>query len=148
MEFIANLYGFSQEATYESIERQIQLFDLHSFVDRLAETYSHGMKQRLVFAAALVHQPKVIVLDEPMVGLDPHSMRVVKDLLRREASRGTTVFMSTHTLPLAEEIADRIGVIHSGELQFFGTVNQLRDAQRNPTDSLERMFLNLTHSEE
>ena len=105
------------------------------------------MKQRLVFAAALVHQPRVLILDEPMVGLDPHSMRQVKDLLRAQASEGMTVFMSTHTLPLAEEIADRIGVIDQGVLRFLGTVDELKQRSGRLDDSLEGLFLQLTTAE-
>ena len=147
LEFMAQIYGLEAHDTEESIARQIETFRLESFVDRLAETYSHGMKQRLVFASAFVHRPEIVVLDEPMVGLDPRSMRIVKDLLRREADNGTTIFMSTHTLPLAEEIADRIGVVMSGELQFEGSVDELRARHRQDTASLEQLFLDLTTTE-
>ena len=101
------------------IAREIRHFELSDFVDQLAETYSHGMKQRTVFAAALLHDPAVLVLDEPMVGLDPRSMKIVKDLLRDRANAGMTIFMSTHTLGLAEEIADRIGIVDRGKLRFW-----------------------------
>ena len=144
LEFIAQIYGLEPRDAAESIARQIETFRLESFINRLTETYSHGMKQRLVFASALVHCPQIVVLDEPMVGLDPHSMRIVKDLLRREADSGTTIFMSTHTLPLAEEIADRIGVVTSGELQFEGSVDELRARDRQGTATLEQLFLDLT----
>jgi ABC-2 type transport system ATP-binding protein len=144
LEFIAAIYGMSATETRDSIAEQIETFSLSEFVDRLTETYSHGMKQRVVFAAALVHRPRILILDEPMVGLDPHSMRVVKDLLRRQAKQGTTVFMSTHTLTLAEEIADRIGVIKTGKLQFVGSLQDLRTHTQRDGESLERMFLELT----
>ena len=126
LQFVADMHGMETADARASIDEQVSLFRLEDFVDRLAEVYSHGMKQRLVFAAALVHRPRVIILDEPMVGLDPLHMRVVKDRLRELADSGTTVFMSTHTLPLAEEIADRIGVIKEGCLQFVGSVASLR----------------------
>jgi ABC-2 type transport system ATP-binding protein len=144
LEFIAEIYGMSRGETRASVAEQIARFSLGDFVDRLAETYSHGMKQRVVFAAALVHRPRILILDEPMVGLDPHSMRVVKDLLRHQAEQGVTVFMSTHTLSLAEEIADRIGVIQTGRVQFVGSLEQLRAHTHREGASLEHLFLELT----
>lgn len=143
LRFVADLYGLPGDVATESIEDQINTFELADFVDQLTESYSHGMKQRLVFASALLHQPEVIIVDEPMVGLDPRSMRMVKDLLRAKARNGTTVFMSTHTLAIAEEIADRIGVITHGKLRFLGTVDELR-IQLACDDSLEQLFLTLT----
>lgn len=148
LEFVAQLHGIDPASTAASIATQIRVFELHEFIDRRTETYSHGMKQRVVFAAAFVHHPRVVILDEPMVGLDPRSMRTVKDLLRREASAGTTVFMSTHTLSLAEEIADRIGVFRRGKLQFVGTVEQLRTQRQRHGESLEQLFLELTAEEQ
>lgn len=141
--FVAELYGLSPERASASIEQQIATFELASFVDDLTESYSHGMKQRLVFASALVHEPQVLIVDEPMVGLDPRSMRLVKDLLREKVRSGMTVFMSTHTLAIAEEIADRIGVVTHGQLIFLGTVEQLR-RQLARDESLEQLFLALT----
>jgi ABC-2 type transport system ATP-binding protein len=120
---------------------------LAEFVDQLGESYSHGMKQRLVFAASLVHEPPVLIVDEPMVGLDPRSMRLVKDLLREQTQQGKTVFMSTHTLAVAEEIADRIGVITKGRLAFLGTVAELQ-RKLSSDASLEQLFLTLTEEEE
>jgi ABC-2 type transport system ATP-binding protein len=143
LRFVADLYGLSTEFAAANIDEQIRTFELTEFVDQLTESYSHGMKQRLVFASALLHDPDVIIVDEPMVGLDPRSMRMVKDLLRAKAGGGTTVFMSTHTLAIAEEIADRIGVITNGKLRFLGTVAQLR-TQLASDDSLEQLFLTLT----
>ena len=127
----------------QRIERETENFGLAEFLDDLTETYSHGMKQRLVFASALLHDPAVLVIDEPMVGLDPRSVRLVKDLLRRAAA-GTAVFMSTHTLAVAEEIADRIGIVDHGRLHFLGTVAQLREELASDQASLERLFLELT----
>ena len=103
------------------------------------------MRQRLVFASALLHDPPVLVIDEPMVGLDPRSVRVVKDLLRAQAAAGTTVFMSTHTLAIAEEIADRIGIMDHGRLHFLGTVSELQRELASPHASLEPLFLELTN---
>ncbi len=145
LHFVADLYGLPSAQAAGAIAEQIDTFALAEFVDHLTESYSHGMKQRLVFAAALVHNPAVLIVDEPMVGLDPRSMRMVKDLLRAKALAGTTVFMSTHTLAIAEEIADRIGVFMNGRLRFLGTVDELRQ-QLACDASLEKLFLTLTEA--
>ena len=118
-------------------------------VDELAISYSHGMKQRVVVTAALLHAPKVLLLDEPLVGLDPKSARRFKDILRREArERGVAVFMSTHTLALAEEIADRIGILNHGRLVKLGTVEEIRALARSPEHGLEDVFLEITEGVE
>jgi len=148
LQFIADLYGLGREEAATRIAREIRNFSLAEFVDQMTESYSHGMKQRLVFAAALLHDPAVLVLDEPMVGLDPRSMRIVKDLLRQRAEAGMSIFMSTHTLGLAEEIADRIGIVDRGKLRFLGTVDQLRQQLAQEHTSLERMYLDLTATAE
>jgi ABC-2 type transport system ATP-binding protein len=144
LKFVADLFGLSPAAAATGIEKQIASLELAPFIDHLTESYSHGMKQRLAFAAAFLHEPQVLILDEPMVGLDPRSMRIVKNLLKAEARRGTTVFMSTHTLSIAEEIADRIGVIDHGRLLFLGTVNELRVHLSLGDESLEQLYLTLT----
>jgi ABC-2 type transport system ATP-binding protein len=148
LQFIADLYGLGREEAATRIAREIRNFSLAEFVDQMTESYSHGMKQRLVFAAALLHDPAVLVLDEPMIGLDPRSMRIVKDLLRERAEAGMSIFMSTHTLGLAEEIADRIGIVDRGRLRFLGTVDQLRQQLAQEHTSLERMYLDLTATAE
>jgi ABC-2 type transport system ATP-binding protein len=106
------------------------------------------MKQRVAFASALLHEPEILVLDEPMVGLDPRTMRLVKDLLKNEAQNGLTVFMSTHTLSVAEEVATRIGVIDQGKLLFLGTVEELRQYLSAAESNLEDLFLRLTDSDD
>ncbi|MBX7074173.1 MAG: ABC transporter ATP-binding protein [Pirellulales bacterium] len=146
LQFIADMYGLAPRLASERIAEEIERFELSDFVDNLAESYSHGMKQRLVFASALIHDPRILVIDEPMVGLDPRSARLLKDLLRQKASGGTTIFMSTHTLDVVEEIADRIGVIHRGRLQFLGTIGELKQRLQRHDSSLERLFLELTDS--
>lgn len=146
LEFAADMRGFNRAEQSERIERQAEIFEMTEFLDDLTETYSHGMRQRLIFAAALLHDPPVLVVDEPMVGLDPKSVRLVKDLLRARASAGAAVFMSTHTLSVAEEIADRIGIIDRGRLNFLGTIGELRQALRDEQHSLEHLFLELTKS--
>lgn len=143
LQFVAELYGLAPRFAADSMDEQIETFSLNDFVDQLTESYSHGMKQRLVFASALLHRPAVLIVDEPMVGLDPRSMRLVKDLLRAKARAGTTVFMSTHTLPIAEEIADRIGVFMHGKVRFLGTMDEMRRQQASDA-SLEQLFLSLT----
>ena len=145
LQFIAEMYGI--HGTRETDE-QIERFEIGGFVDELTETYSHGMKQRLVFASAFLHHPEVLVVDEPMVGLDPKSIRLVKDLLREQARAGTTVFMSTHTLAVAEEIGDRIGILMNGKLQFIGTLAELKDAFQQNQKSLEEIFLEMTRQAE
>jgi ABC-2 type transport system ATP-binding protein len=147
LHFVADLYALPSAEAEAEIARQIETFTLAGFIDHLTESYSHGMKQRLVFAAALIHRPKVLILDEPMVGLDPQNARVVKNRLRELSQSGTTIFMSTHTLSLAEEIADRIGIIFGGTLRFLGTVSELRSQMARHTDSLEQLFLAVTGEE-
>lgn len=144
LEFIVRMYGLAPSVGGERIEREIDNFELTDFVDDLAESYSHGMKQRLVFASALLHDPQVLVIDEPMVGLDPRSAKRVKDILRKRASEGVTILMSTHTLALAEEIADRIGIIHLGRLRALGSLAELRWQSDAEQLSLEQLFLQLT----
>ncbi len=144
LQFIAEMYGLDRRATTEKIAEQVDTFGLHDFVDDLTESYSHGMKQRLAFAAALLHDPKVLVIDEPMVGLDPRSVRLIKDLLRAKSAAGQTTFMSTHLLAIAEEIADRVGIVDQGQLKFLGTIDQLREALSSNEQSLEQLYLSFT----
>lgn len=144
LEFVAALRGLSGEAGAAAVQAQVEAFELSGFVDDLAESYSHGMKQRLVFAAALLHDPPVLVIDEPMVGLDPRSVRLVKDLLRARARRGTCVFLSTHLLDMAEELADRVAIVDRGKLRCCGTLAELREQLAREHTSLEQMFLEIT----
>jgi ABC-2 type transport system ATP-binding protein len=143
LQFVAEMYGMDGEAVSAALAAQIEQFQLAEFVDQLAESYSHGMKQRTVFAAALIHDPPILVVDEPMVGLDPHSSRLVKDLMRRRAQAGACILMSTHTLSAAEEVADRIGVMHEGRLLFDGTLDELRGRVAGDEQSLEDLYLSL-----
>lgn len=143
LQFVAEMHGMPRSDAKLAIEREIDRFGLTRFADELSESYSHGMKQRTVFAASLLHDPAALVVDEPLVGLDPHSIRLVKDLLRQRAAAGASVFMSTHTLAAAEEIADRIGVMHKGELIFLGTVAELRQKHDDQGQTLEAMYLSM-----
>ncbi len=148
LEFIARIRGMSPQQIQARIAQQAELFELADFLNQLTETYSHGMKQRMVFASVLLHDPPLLVADEPMVGLDPKSVRLVKDLMRTRAAEGKTVFISTHTLALAEEIADRIGVIHRGRLIFVGSLSQMHQQGLMQDKNLEDFFLELTNGQE
>ena len=143
LQFIADMYGMPRQHGRQRMEDVIALFGMNEFVDDLTERYSHGMRQRTVFAAALLHEPKVLIVDEPTVGLDPKSVRLLKDLLRQEARRGTTVFLSSHSLDVVEQLADRIGIVEHGRLISCGTLEMLRK-QAALDGSLEDVFLKLT----
>jgi len=144
LKFVADLYGVDSNSFLQKARRHLKMFSLLDWSNELIESYSHGMKQRLIMAAALLHDPEVIIVDEPMVGLDPVAIMMVKDLFQNLAKQGVTVFMSTHTLKIAEDICDRIGVIHKGQLIATGTTEDLqREAQVTNAD-LEQVFLNLT----
>jgi ABC-2 type transport system ATP-binding protein len=143
LQFIADMYGMSRDHSRRRLADMIDLFELEEFVDDLSERYSHGMRQRTVFAGALLHEPRVLIVDEPTVGLDPRSVRLLKNLLRREADRGTTVFLSTHSLDVAEQLADRIGIVEHGRLISCGTLDGLR-GQAALDGNLEEVFLKLT----
>jgi len=147
LRFTADLYGLDDGLFYERSERILKQFSLYGWADDLIESYSHGMKQRLIISAAILHDPKVIVVDEPMVGLDPAGVRMVKGLFRNLAKKGTTIFMSTHTLAVAEDVCDRIGIIHKGSLIATGTVEELRLRAQVQEGDLEEVFLILTEGE-
>ena len=144
LHFVGRMYGMDNAQVTRAIDREIERFELAEFVDGLTETYSHGMKQRTVFASALLHAPRVLVVDEPMLGLDPHSIRLVKDLLKREVAAGMCVLMSTHTLTAAEEISNRVGIMSHGQLLFDGSLDALRQQFPGEKQSLETMYLALT----
>jgi ABC-2 type transport system ATP-binding protein len=147
LQFIADMYGLPPAHARERIALVIEQFELGPFVDDLTERYSHGMRQRTVFAAALVHEPRVLIVDEPTVGLDPRSVRQLKDLLRRQADLGTTVFLSSHSLDVVEEVADRMAIINNGRLVGCGTLAALRN-QAAVDGPLEKVFLTLTNPDE
>ena len=143
LQFTCDLYGMDPDYARGRIAHVIDVFHLDDFVDDLTERYSHGMRQRTVFAAALVHEPRLLIADEPTVGLDPKSVRELKTLLREQAASGVTVFLSTHTLDIAQELADRIGILDHGRLLAYGTMADLRkQAARDGT--LEDLFLKIT----
>jgi ABC-2 type transport system ATP-binding protein len=143
LQFIADMYRMPREHGRKRMEEMIRTFSLGEFVDDLTERYSHGMNQRTVFAAALLHEPKLLIVDEPTVGLDPKNVRLLKNLLRRETEQGATVFLSTHSLDIAQELATRIGIVDHGRLISCGTLDELRQ-QASLEGPLEDVFLKLT----
>lgn len=146
LKFTADLYGVPENVYAVKSKENLEMFSLADWSDELIESYSHGMKQRLIMSAALLHDPQVIVVDEPMVGLDPVAIVMVKDLLQRLARKGATVFMSTHTLKVAEDTCDRIGVINSGRLIAVGTTADLQREAKVTHADLEQVFLSLTNT--
>lgn len=141
--FVAEMYGMSSQRRDRILEHLIRRLDIREFLDQLTESYSHGMKQKVVLAAAMLHEPEVLVIDEPMVGLDPRTIREVKNLFVQHTRSGGTIFMSTHILDIAEAVADRIAIINEGRLITIGTLAQLR-ARARREQSLEEIFLQLT----
>jgi ABC-2 type transport system ATP-binding protein len=144
LRFVAGLYGMGGPAVEHRIDELLELFDLSRWKHELTESYSHGMRQKLIISSALVHQPEVIVVDEPMVGLDPKSARLLKDMLREFVTRGGTVLMSTHTLEIAEAMCDRIAIVQAGRIAAAGTMEELRHQTSSGDVSLEEVFLKLT----
>jgi len=147
MRFVAGLYELPEDELRESCDRLLETFEILHVADQLIEDYSHGMRQKLSFASCFLHRPSVVIVDEPWVGLDPKNIRRVKTYLRQRTREGLTVFMSTHTLSIAEELADRIGIIDQGRLLHVGTVAEIKALARNP-GSLEDVFLELTRGDE
>ena len=144
LRFVGDLYSLDRQRLASRTEELLRVLDLNEAADQTIDSYSHGMQQKASLAAALMHDPKVLVLDEPTVGLDPKSARLIKDILRQMAERGTAVFLSTHILEIAERMCDRIGIIDKGELVAVGTMNELRALGKAVETSLEDIFLGLT----
>jgi ABC-2 type transport system ATP-binding protein len=144
LRFVAGLYDQSGPQVERRARELLALFDLEQWRDELVESYSHGMRQKLIISSAFVHRPEVIVVDEPMVGLDPKAARILKDLFREYTSRGNTIMMSTHTLEVAETLCDRVGIIQNGKIVAAGTVAELRRDGGENARGLEEIFLRLT----
>ena len=144
LRFVAGLYGQNGKDIEHRGRELLALFDLDDWRDELVESYSHGMRQKLIISSAFIHKPDVIVVDEPMVGLDPKAARILKDLFREYTRRGHTVMMSTHTLEVAETMCDRIGIIQGGKIRALGTMDDLRANSAAGTEGLEDIFLKLT----
>ena len=143
LQFVGDLYSMDTQQINHRIDELLRLFSLDDVGDNLIDSYSHGMQQKVSLAAALMHDPKLLVLDEPTVGLDPKSARLIKDVVQQLANRGSTVFVTTHILEIAEHMCDRIGIINSGKLVAVGTMEELRLKGRGET-TLEDIFLSLT----
>ena len=143
LRFVGDLYGLDKAQMVRRSEELLRLFGLAEAGNETTDSYSHGMKQKTSLAAALVHDPKVLILDEPTVGLDPKSARLIKDLLRQMAERGAAVMLSTHILEIAQNMCDRIGIINHGKLVAEGTMEELRQLGQGES-SLEDIFLGLT----
>jgi ABC-2 type transport system ATP-binding protein len=144
LRFVAGLYGQDGRSVEKRIDELLHLFELTQWKDELVESYSHGMRQKLIISSALIHRPELIVVDEPMVGLDPRGARLLKDIFRAFVERGGTVLMSTHTLEVAQAMCDRIAIIQQGRIVAQGTMAQLREQTAAGDASLEELFLRLT----
>jgi ABC-2 type transport system ATP-binding protein len=147
LRFVSGLWGRAGREAEQRADELLELFDLSAWKNTLIESYSHGMRQKLLISSALVHAPELIVVDEPMVGLDPRAARLIKDLLRSFAEAGGTVFLSTHSLEVAEALCDRIAILFEGKIRALGTMNELRQEAEAGTAGLEDVFLKLTKSE-
>ncbi|MFP4460048.1 MAG: ABC transporter ATP-binding protein [Candidatus Zixiibacteriota bacterium] len=146
---VGGLFGMDEKDIIERSEYYFDLFGVGDWANDRAEEYSHGMRQKIVLSASLMHEPSIIVIDEPMVGLDPQSQKTVKDVLRKKAEEGATVFMSTHTLSIAEEICDRVGIITHGKILMIETIEEIRKRFKDEKEAtgkgdLEELFIKLT----
>jgi ABC-2 type transport system ATP-binding protein len=143
LRFVGDLYEVEWDHQRKKIPELLEMFELNEWGDELVETYSHGMRQKLVLAGVLLHQPRVLFLDEPMVGLDPKSARLVKEIFRELSQKGVSIFMCTHVLEIAEKLCQRIGIVQHGRMELIGSTEELR-ARAKMGGSLEDVFLHLT----
>lgn len=146
LNFMADIYNIDAETRRQRIRELAERFDMESVLSDQIQSYSHGMRQKIVIMAVLVHSPNVWILDEPMTGLDPKSSFLLKEMMREHADSGKTVFFSTHVLEVAEKICDRVAIINKGKLQFFGTMEEMREHFKTD-ESLEKIFLEMTENE-
>ncbi len=144
LRFHGGLYGIEGDAVTERLHEMLDLFDLRRWEDELVESFSHGMKQRLVMSAAFLHRPRAVVVDEPMVGLDPRGARLIKDVFRKMSERGVAILMSTHTLEVAQELSDRITIINKSRIVAQGTVDEVLRLSGGEDEQLTSVFLRLT----
>ncbi len=142
--FSAGLYKLDHAVTTEKIAQLAQVFEIESWIDRRTEHYSQGMRQRIVIASGLLHDPKALIIDEPMVGLDPRSAHVVKNVLKQKSKEGVAIFMSTHSLPVVEELCDRVGILKQGKLIFEDSIDSLHRLKEGHNGKFESLFLELT----
>ena len=146
--FTAALYGMDGQEARGRIEELLKVFELKEWGDELVEGFSHGMRQRLVTSGALIHRPKILIVDEPMVGLDPKGVRLVKGILRELSGQGVSIFMCTHGLEIAEEMCHRVAILQEGKILAQGTMKDLRDISQTEGGRLEEIFLKLTGAED
>ncbi|MBJ94810.1 MAG: ABC transporter [Rickettsiales bacterium] len=146
--FVGAIYGMEDASVLRRSQELLEFFSLGGVGNELVESYSHGMKQRLSLAAALLHRPRLLIIDEPMVGLDPAGARLIKSVFRQQADEGRTVFLSTHTLEVAEAVCDRVAIIQNGRIVAQGSVQQLKDLHTAGGGDLEQVFLTLVGSPE
>jgi ABC-2 type transport system ATP-binding protein len=144
LRFIGGIYAMDEDCIAARTEMVLQDNGLFDRADELIEAYSHGMKQRLVLSAAVLHDPPVLIVDEPMVGLDPHGARRIKNLFRELAAKGRTIFLSTHSLDVAQEVCDRVAILYRGKIVALGRVE---DLMRSEDQDLEAVFLRITEEE-
>ena len=146
-DFMGGLYNVKKERIKEISEKMLKLFDLWEKKDELIESFSHGMKQKTAMIAAILHDPEILVVDEPTVGLDPRSIKLVKEYFKNLTNEGKTLFLTTHTLSVAEDLCQRIAIIRHGEIAALGTLSQLQEQAKLPGNDLEAVFLKLTEEE-
>ncbi|MGM2839382.1 ABC transporter ATP-binding protein [Bacillus cereus group sp. Bce002] len=146
LNFMADMYEVAKEVRQERIESLAKKFDLYNALSDQIQSYSHGMRQKIVIIGVLVHEPDVWILDEPLTGLDPKSAYILKEMMREHADKGKIVFFSTHVLEVAEKLCDRVAIINKGNLQFKGNLDEMRDHFKS-NESLEKMFLEMTGNE-
>lgn len=146
-EFIGDLYGIPRRQVAAEMEYSFEIFGLGQYASCLIKDLSHGYRQRLIYAVAFLHNPKAFFIDEPFIGLDPYTIRLIQDLLRQKAAAGMTIFLTSHILALIEKVADRIGIIVDGRLVAVGSLEELR-SQSSVQGSLEDVFLRLTRPED
>ena len=144
LRFMATIYGIDPNTINEKIEDYAKRFEIYDSLNKQINDYSHGMRQKIVLIGALIHEPKIWLLDEPLTGLDPQSSYTLKEMMKEHVRNGNTVLFSTHVLEVAEKIVDRIGIIRKGELVFVGTINELKEKYNASEESLEELFLELT----
>ena len=148
LRFMGNIFGMDRKEIEKKIKELLKLFDLSGRGGELIQSYSHGMKQKMAIAGALIHSPKVLFFDEPTVGLDPKSAKIIKDIIKFRAKSGDCIFMSTHILEIAERICDRVGIIQNGKLIAIGNIEELRKLSTEDKGNLEEIFLQLTGGDE
>ncbi len=144
LHFCADLYNVPHPRANERIDQLLAEFNLSEWQNSLIDSYSHGMKQRLATCSALVHEPQILIIDEPIVGLDPHGAKLLKESLRRYTANGMTIFLSTHSLHVAEEVCDRLAIIHRGALLTVGTLAEIRQRSGSEHERLESVFIQIT----